>query len=164
MTPHDFNELVLPSLHYLEEIVGIAYTREAHVLVMTIAGQESNWDARKQHGGPARSYWQFEQGGGVAGVLGHPASSGLIRKVCAAIDVEPCDTATVYEAMAWHDFLACSMARLLLYTDAAPLPAVGAVSQAWQYYLRNWRPGAPHPDAWPALYQTALELLPPAKC
>ncbi len=34
-------------------------------------------------------------------------------------------------------------ARLLLWTDAKPLPAIGDEQGAWDYYLRNWRPGKP---------------------
>ncbi|HEY0201134.1 MAG TPA: hypothetical protein VGC24_05530, partial [Burkholderiaceae bacterium] len=48
----------------------------------------------------------------------------------------------VWDALDDDDLLAAGFARLLLYTDPAPLPAVGDVEGAWAYYLRNWRPGA----------------------
>lgn len=159
MDPKDFYaEIVNPSLSLLVGLAKVPVTDEAKVLTMAIAGQESNWAARRQVGGPARSYWQFEKGGGVAGVLSHPASAGHIKAVCAYLDI-PCDVATVYDAMAWNDTLGCCMARLLLLTDPSPLPKVGAVDQAWEYYLRNWRPGAPHPDFWPGKYATSRALL-----
>jgi hypothetical protein len=160
MQPVHFCDLVVrPSLRLIERITGIGATPEAEVMVMAIAGQESDWDARKQYGGPARSYWQFEEGGGVYGVLTHAASAGPIREICRAIDIDTVDTGTIYEAMAWSSFLGCSMARLLLYTDPAALPAVNDVSGSWDYYLRNWRPGAPHPETWPGVHGTAVALL-----
>lgn len=149
---------VEPALYLLNELCGIPVVDEALVEVLAIAGQESNWEARKQYGGPARSLWQFEQGGGVHGVLTHAASKDKIKTFCDALGI-PCDEPTVYEAMAWNGLLGAAMARLLLYTDAAPLPDLGAVDQAWEYYERNWRPGAPHPEAWPEKYQTAINAV-----
>jgi len=147
-----------PALYTLSVQSNIPISDEARVECLTIAGQESNWQYRKQQGGPARSFWQFEKGGGVAGVLSHAASATKIKTFCGALLI-PCTTDTVYEAMAWNDFLAAVMARLLLFTDPAPLPKLGNVQGGWDYYLRNWRPGAPHPDVWPGLYQKALDLV-----
>jgi len=136
-----YNKLVTPTLDWLAKIEDpVPASDPARVLVMAIAGQESNWAYRKQIGGPARSYWQFEEYGGVAGVLQHPTTSGQARWVCAALDIT-CDVPTVYEAMAWNDVLAASMARLLLWTDPGRLPDLGDEQGAWNYYLRNWRPG-----------------------
>lgn len=160
MTPKDILvDAVDPSLAMLHQLTGIVSTQKARVLMMAIAGQESRWAHRLQVPvAYARSFWQFERGGGVAGVLSHPASKGKIAAVCADLLI-PCDVATVYEAMAWNDTLAACMARLLLFTDPGPLPEIGQVEAGWQYYLRNWRPGAPHPEVWPARYATALELV-----
>ena len=44
-----------------------------------------------------------------------------------------------------------------LWTDPAPLPAVGEIQQAWALYLRTWRPGKPHRQTWDALYAQAME-------
>lgn len=157
LTPENVSKyIVIPTLEFMEGAVDIPASDEAHVMVMAIAGQESNWQYRLQQGGPARSLWQFEKGGGVAGVLSHPASSGKIKEICELLGIA-CDQNTVYEAMAWNSFLGCAMARLLLYTDAAALPKVGDVNGGWNYYLRNWRPGAPHPEVWPDRYKTAME-------
>ena len=136
--------------------VGVRSDDRARLLMMAIAGQESAWGARLQVGGPARSFWQFEQGGGVAGVF--RVCPAQVKAVCAELFV-PADVATVYEAMAWHDVLAAAMARLLLWTDPRPLPAIGEVQPAWEYYLRNWRPGRPHPETWPGRYGTAMGLV-----
>ncbi len=159
MEPKAFlHDIVDPGLKFLSDTVGIPVTDQARVLVMAIAGQESNWTHRVQIGGPAHSFWQFEKGGGVAGVLSHPASKSKIEAVCAALGVH-CDTSTVYQEMINNDNLACSMARLLLLTDPAALPAMGDVDVAWQYYLRNWRPGMPHPEAWPSKYRASREAM-----
>jgi hypothetical protein len=159
MTPHQrFMRMVTAGLDWLEEVAEIPTTDEARVIVMAIAGQESNWAYRHQQGGPAHSFWQFEQGGGVHGVLTHAASRGIIAEVCDLIYIQ-CTDSIVFTAMEWNDRLAISMARLLLWTDAVPLPRVGDVQGAWNYYLRNWRPGAPHPEQWPGKYAIAKELL-----
>jgi len=63
--------------------------------------------------------------------------------------------------MAWNDTLAACMARLLLYTDPRALPATGEQDAAWEYYIRNWRPGMPHPQSWGARYDKAMELAGP---
>jgi hypothetical protein len=158
-TPHaKFMRIVTANLVWLRSLTGIKVDDAARVLVMAIAGQESEWEARKQYGGPARSFWQFEQGGGVHGVLTHPASSLYIKLVCDELYIE-CTESTVFEAMAWNDRLATAMARLLLYTDPGYLPLVGSVDQAWDYYERNWRPGAPRPEVWPDRYATSRALL-----
>lgn len=144
-----------PALAFLEG-EGIAATDEARVMVLAIAGQESDWEARKQVGGPARSLWQFEKGGGVDGVF--RLAWAPLEAFCLALAI-PCDESTVFEAMAWNNALGACMARLLLWTDAAPLPAIGRTQQAWEYYERTWRPGAPHPEAWPEKYQTAIDTV-----
>jgi len=151
---------VMRSMQSLDGWAKIKSDDRALVMLMAIAGQESEWAHRKQVGGPARSYWQFERGGGVTGVLGHAATKSAIATVCKQLDIA-CDTATVYEAMAWNDTLAACMARLLLYSDPRALPAVGDQEAAWRYYLDNWRPGMPHPQTWPARYAKAMELVAP---
>lgn len=160
MEPQTFLQRVVdPSLLWLSAITGKSLNDDkARVLVLAIAGQESGWKERRQIGGPARSYWQFERGGGVAGVVSHLSTAKPVKLVCEALDI-PADPFTIYDSMAWCDMLACSMARLLLWTDPAPLPEVGHVQAAWDYYLRNWRPGMPHPEFWPVRYGTALGLV-----
>lgn len=158
MTPKELLDTAIDPALILLSGTGIKKTDTARVLMLAIAGQESGWTHRIQVGGPAHSFWQFEQGGGVVGVLSHPASKDKIVQVCGRLGV-PCLPATVYMAMIDNDVLAACMARLLLYTDPAPLPAVGDVDGGWAYYQRNWRPGMPHPEAWPARYATALSLI-----
>lgn len=141
----------------------------ANVMLVAIAGQESDWRHRRQVGGPARSYWQFEQGGAVAGVMNHSSTGAFARKLFERLDIgEPSlgpwvapSTRTVYEAMAWHDLLAGGMARLNLWWKPQALPAVGDEAGAWAYYLDTWRPGKPHPEKWPKVYAAAMAAVKP---
>lgn len=65
--------------------------------------------------------------------------------------------------------LAAGLARLLLYTDPARLPELGKESEAWDLYLRTWRPGAYDRGTaaqraglrkkWAANYAAALEAV-----
>jgi hypothetical protein len=137
-------------------------TREAHVEMLAIGLQESRFTARRQHPirpgmpyGPANGFWQFERGGGVKGVLLHRASRDYARIVCDARGVNS-DARSVWEALAEDDVLAAAFSRLLLFTDPKPLPAIGAEYAAWQYYLRNWRPGKPHRQTWGDCYAKAV--------
>jgi len=113
----------------------------ARIQLLAIGMQESGFAVRQQTGGPARSYWQFEQGGGIRGVLTHPASKAYARAICGLRDVAPVES-DVYAAFLSDDQLACAFARLLLWTDSAPLPQVGDEKGAWALYHHTWRPGA----------------------
>ena len=133
------------------------------VMLLAIGLQESGLKARAQivqggDKGPARGLWQFERGGGVAGVLKHPATATLAAQVCAARKVSTV-VSVVWAELETDDILAAAFARLLLYADALPLPAVGDESGAWACYVRNWRPGKPHPDRWPGNYAQALRVV-----
>ncbi|MFC3340664.1 hypothetical protein [Paracandidimonas soli] len=118
-------------------------------IMLAICGQEADfrhrWQVidvrRPEVRGPARGLWQFERGGGVRGALTHPASREHAHRVCAIRGVEPV-AAAVWPALADDDVLAAAFARLLMWTDAGRLPALGDVEGAWQMYLRTWRPGA----------------------
>jgi hypothetical protein len=133
-------------------------TREANVLLLAIGLQESKFEHRLQVGGPARGFWQFERGGGVTGVLSHEDTRDYAKAVC-AIRTVATFTANVYAALADDDLLACSFARLLLWSDPSPLPELGHAGAAWEYYLRNWRPGKPHERTWGDYYSQALKAL-----
>lgn len=135
--------------HILETVVGPGLALlpsrmdapAARVLLMAIGLQESRFEYRRQIGGPARGYFQFEQGGGVAGVLRHRSSAGYAADVCKQRGVAA-DAATVYRTLEHDDLLACAFARLLLWTDPAILPHPGYGAASWAVYLRTWRPGA----------------------
>lgn len=133
-------------------------SKEATLMLLAIGLQESRFEHRRQIGGPARGFWQFERGGGVLGVLTHPASRQAARDVCTRFDIG-WDSRAVYRELADNDILAAAFARLLLYTHPAPLPALGSEADAWDYYIRNWRPGKPHLGTWPEMYQNALSFV-----
>lgn len=120
---------------------------QAEVMLLAIGWQESRFTHRRQVGGPAVGWWQFEKGGGVKGVLEHHASQEHAAAVCQALAYWP-EPAAIYPALADNDVLACAFARLLLWTHPGPLPALDDVTGAWNYYLALWRPGKPHSETW----------------
>jgi hypothetical protein len=141
-----------------EVLPGKFNSPEAEVLLLAIGLQESRFEHRQQIGGPARSFWQFERGGGVVGVLRHEATAKHAHAVCVLRGIAPTPEA-VYARMLDDDLLGASFARLLLYSDPRPLPVLGKSAEAWEYYLRTWRPGKPHRKTWDALYDQALQAV-----
>lgn len=113
----------------------------ARVLLCAINLQENPKRFEQQVNGPARGDYQFEKGGGVKGVMTHPASKRLAEEVCRARGVE-FSAESIYQAIGRDPVLAAALARLLLWTDPKPLPATGDEQGAWDLYLRLWRPGA----------------------
>lgn len=164
MDPGTFlTDIIDDGLAFVAGLGGPQPSDDARRLMLCIALQESgpNLEARYQNSpsaspGPARGWWQFEQGGGVAGVLQHAASRTMAAEACAGVTVVA-QAAAVWRAIEGNDLLACTFARLLLWTDPRPLPA--AEEPAWEYYLRNWRPGKPHRAAWGPNWRTASETV-----
>lgn len=126
---------------------------KAEAMLLAIGLQESNFVHRDQLSadgtpgaiGPATGFWQFEKNGGTAGVLNHAATATLARELCDSYQLKSLPTAPwEFFATEEGDELACAFARLLLWTDAKPLsePTVEHWTVAFDYYLRNWRPGA----------------------
>lgn len=161
MTLQAFNAAVIgPALDLLPRGMD---SERARVLMLAIGLQESRLTHRRQlvgnppkPTGPATGLWQFERGGGCAGVLTHEASQDLMRWACRVCKAKPTPY-SLWRALQWDDILAAAAARLLLLTDPKPLPLVGDVSGAWDYYLRAWRPGKPHKATWPGLYAQAMD-------
>lgn len=134
-------------------------TPEARVMLLSIGLQESRFQYRQQIGGPARGFWQCEQGtqksrGGIWGFYLHPASRYWLSVLCAARDVS-FDPMAIYGALDKDDVLAAGVARLGLFTDPKTLPATDDVTGSWNLYQRVWRPGKPRPDTWAALHAQA---------
>lgn len=136
---------------------------EAIVMLLAIGLQESGFRHRRQlvgspprPSGPAKSFWQAEQGGGmVQGLLFYHNADirDIVTGLCIVRGVPP-DTRSVWDAIENDDVLAAGLARLLLWTDPHRLPAVSDEGGAWALYLRTWRPGA-HSRGTPA-QQAAL--------
>lgn len=152
--------MIAEALRYLPTTMD---TPIARVIMRAICLQESGGIHRVQRSrnekgemiaGPARGLWQFEENGGVKGVLRHQATSLLATHLCVERRVEP-NKHAVWEALEHDDVLAAGFARLLLWTDPHKLPT--DVRGAWDLYLRTWRPGMPRPEHWNDNYARALE-------
>ena len=152
-------EAIEPALHLLPPKMD---SQAARVMLLAIGLQESRFQYRFQklagrpyEKGPARGFWQFERGGGVHGVMSHPATRDLAKHVCESRGV-PLDSVIVHAKLETDDILAAAFARLLLWADRLPLPAVDADHDAaWDCYVRNWRPGKPHRATWDDFHSQA---------
>lgn len=138
---------------------------QALVMLYAIGLQESRFVHRRQivggkPVGPAKSFWQFERMGGCAGVVSHAASRYWMAQVCAARGV-PFNATAVWNAMEQDDVLGAAAARLLLFTDPKRLPDLGDSREAWNLYVRTWRPGMPHRQTWDGCYAAAMALVAP---
>lgn len=125
---------------------------EAKIMLIAIGLQESRFQYRTQIGGPARGFWQFEELGGVKGVMSHPNTAPHAEIVCSRLQY-PYHVEMIYSAIAHNDILACCFARLLLWSHPHALPVTG--SDAWDYYIETWRPGKPHEETWGDYYDRA---------
>jgi hypothetical protein len=158
MTPSEFLETILdPGLAWCGALPGwkIPFDPRASVLLLAIAGQESDWqDIAQYGGGPARGPWQFEDEA-CGEVLVNSASSVMAHAACTALSIKPTETA-VYQALIGNPNLAVAFARLNLWCDPNSLPAAGDMAAAYACYLRVWRPGAPSYSRWETVYPAAL--------
>lgn len=91
--------------------------------------------------GPARGLWQFEQGGGIKGVLIHNSTGALIDDICDRFEVSR-STVACWRAIELNDVLAACFARLLLWSDPRKLPGINDADGAFRLYIDTWRPGA----------------------
>lgn len=133
----------------LAELRPLPAPDRARRIALAIAGLESRCYHRRQlNNGPARGLWQFERGGGVAGVLRHHSTRGHIVGPLAKRGLPAPDAFgaayPVWEAIERDDTLAAIFARLLLFSDPAPLPDESGA--AYALYLRTWRPGKPQDE------------------
>lgn len=162
MTPRAFlTRIINPTLDMMQELTAVAIpaSDQARVELLTIALQESGLRYRQQVPVPyAHGWWEFENGpqsalGGLFKIMPQKLSA-----VCAEL-VVPFDRDTVFGAIVWCDLLACAVARLLLWSEPNPLPAIGDIQGAWNYYVKLWGPGSPRPKEWPALYAQSVIAL-----
>lgn len=124
-------------------------TPRARIMLLAIGLQESRFIDRRQlvgkpprPTGPAKSFWQAEQGGGmVRGVRLHVATASLAASLYRARGV-PANDAAIWNAIEHDDVLAAGLARLLLWSEPTALPMPADEEGAWLLYLRAWRPGA----------------------
>lgn len=128
---------------------------QATAMLMAIGWQESRFEHRQQIGGPARGFWQFEQRGGVVGVLSHPQTRDTVRSAMRFLHYryEPTPHGC-YDAIGHNDILAAVFARLLLWTVPHPLPRADQREHGWRQYREAWRPGRPHEETWGDAWRT----------
>jgi hypothetical protein len=170
MTPQQiFTDTVRPVLGWLWTDHRVPNGPAAEAMLLAIGLQESRLTHRDQivagkapgQVGPATGFWQFERNGGVAGVMQHARSAAIARAAADAAGVA-WDRDAIWRSFttAAGDDLAACFARLLLFTDPAPLPAcsVSAEDEAWNYYLRDWRPGKPHRATWGGFWAQGVAL------
>lgn len=134
------------------------YSKPAKLMMLAIGYQESKFATRCQvlnggRRGAGRGYPMFEPNG-IRGVMNHPKTAQLVYALCHERDCE-CDLQAIYARVETDDILAFGLARLLLWTDAKPLPAVDDEHGAWDLYLRTWNPGKPRPKDWPESHALA---------
>ena len=152
---HILSTIIEPALRLLPPMMT---SDRASAMLLAIGMQESGLEHRKQIGGPARGLWQFERGGGVAGVLRHPRTQGHAATVCWRLG-NAGTTASVYHQLEHDDILAACFARLLLWTLPGALPTREQVAEGWGQYIKAWRPGKPHPETWSDFYREAWEVV-----
>lgn len=168
MTPTEFvQQIITPGAAWAEQVAGLTSSIAARRLLLAIAIQESGLIHRYQvlasgAPGPARSWWQGEQTGGMIRVVTSPSVSQAIRSrgvaLCQAASVRP-EAAAIWRAIEGHDLLAYGLARLLLLSDPQPIPETEAA--AWACYAdRLWRPGKPHRDRWVTSWAQAVREYP----
>ncbi len=135
---------------------------EARAMLIAIGLQESRFAHRRQINGRARSFWQFELAGGVAGVLTHPVAKPLIESVLSTLCYVPAASAC-YEAIEHNDVLAACFARLLLYVTPGKLPPRSNPERGWAIYVNGWRPGKPHEATWNNCFAQAWACVEPVE-
>lgn len=135
-------------------------TPEARAMLLAIGLQESRFDHRRQVGGPARGFWQFEIGGGLHGEMTHKSVAADFDAATCALRY-PLGTTpyAFFSAIEHNDVLACVCARLLLWTLPQALPGRDEAQEAWEQYIAAWRPGKPHRATWDAYYRQAWEMV-----
>lgn len=147
---------ILPAAHAV--LPPAMFSTKANAMLLAIALQESGVSHRRQVGGPARGFWQFELRG-VSGVRRHVASREQLRAALKSLQY-PDDMPSVelHAALEHNDVLACVVARLLLWTLPQPLPDETNAEEGWMQYLAAWRPGRPHERTWLANFATAWDV------
>ena len=127
--------------------------------LLAIGLQESRFTHRRQVGGPARGFFQFERGG-IVGLIRHPATAQHLQSAVEALHYDPemaIDDIGLHAAIEHNDVLACVLARLNLWW--LPEPLALDKEGAWRQYLETWNPGRPRPSEWPRNYAMANSLV-----
>lgn len=153
-TPREI--LIGPMAEAARLLPTVPFSPNACIQLLATGLQESKLTFRRQHNnGPAAGLLQFEAGGGVKGVLNHPASKGLAVTLCNARGVTPSQSA-VWNALQTDDVLAMGFGRLLYWTSPKSMPTRDDVEGSWNLYVSQWRPGQPRHETWAANHAAAV--------
>ena len=153
---HNVQSFIFPAAFAL--LPGVMDSLQARAMLLAIGLQESRFLHRRQVGGPARGFWQFEKNGGVRGVLQHPATILHAKHVCEELRY-PVTIDACYVAIEHNDVLACCLARLLLWTVPGMLANRGDPDKGWEQYMDGWRPGKPHRETWDEHFVQAWHIV-----
>lgn len=109
--------------------------------------------------GPANGLWQFEELGGINGVIEHPLTRGPLAEALRRLRYGNLigNRHALHALVADNDIVAAVFARLNLWWLPTRLPGQYEPEMGWRQYLDAWRPGSPHPTTWPAYYAEAWE-------
>lgn len=143
---------------------------EARAEMLAIGLHESNFASRQQGGtskkagkGPAKSFWQFELGGGVTELLETKSVRPILTHVLDVLRYPEWTAAAVHEAMEHNDTLAAVAARLLLWKDPRLMPKRHEGPKGYAIYLARWRPNpeaaAAHAGDWPLNFAKAYSIV-----
>jgi len=156
MTPAQaYPLIVIPGLQYLGDPYQSA---EAQLMLMAIGITESGFRTRLQQPKDyAHGFWQFEKQGGCAG-FEVDRKQAAFRATAKTLYFPTTRTDTWTLLGKGADSLALIMARGLLWSDPAPLPAPGEEKVAYEYYRRCWRPGKPSWTRWQTAYGAAMDI------
>ena len=156
-------DVLMPGLTHMTQVLGSITAihwedqPEARVLEMAFAGQESLWgNVQQGGGGPGRGYFQFEPP--TCGlVLKNSISQAMATKICQSIGIPPVQSAVYANLLTNPVKIAVPFARLDTFCDPRPLPPLNNPQAGWETYIKEWRPGKPHPELWGNIYQAAID-------
>lgn len=133
----------------------------ATAMLLAIGMQESRFEYRRQVGGPAHGFWQFERDGATKGVMQHPVTAGHVQRALKELRyVEAIGSPTsVYNLIVDNDTLAAVLARLLLWTVPGRLPTIHEPELGWDQYIAGWQPGKPHHETWNTFFSEAWRIV-----
>jgi hypothetical protein len=160
MTPSNFVSTVLtPDLAWFHAIIpSIPSSDAANVMLCAIPGQESGWENVQQtDGGIARGFYQQQQNN-LDDILFNRATDAKAIMICTTLGIQPTGS-DVYAMLLSNTKLQVAFARLNLWADPSPLPAVGDESGAWNLYIKCWNPGAPSRERWNLAYSQGLTAI-----
>ncbi len=154
MTPEIFSNIIFPCA--FKFMAPKLNSNAARAMLLAIGWQESDFEHRKQLGGPAQGYFQFEMIG-VRGSLMHHRTGKIVRAIAGVMGYE--NAKEIHPALENNDLLATVLARYNLYNFPGALPDRGDAEEGWRQYLDQWRPGRPRHERWEERFNQAWRIV-----